>query len=162
MQPVSNVLIGSSAGLQPRPIQTGQFSQSPTNSIAGQTQSISTGSLNQSMAISRVHSQVTELLQSVGGGLENDKMLQLLIATILLMALLQGSQSNSQSGADILRSLGGGRQDQSQTISLLSSSTSIAFQQTSISMVSVSGFEFGSSADAGGVSPVGHEFDASA
>lgn len=118
------------------------------------------------MAISNVPSQVAELLQSIGGGLENDKALQLLIAMILLLALLQGaqneSQGQSQSAADLLRLLGGGQQGQSHSITLLSSSTTITFQQTSISMVSVSSFEFGSSTAAGGEPSVGQELDASA
>lgn len=165
MQPISQVLIGSAGSLQPRVGQGGGMgaAPAPTISTAGQTQSVSMSSsfssMSQSMAITRVHSQVAQMLQSVGGGLEHDKTLQMLIATILLMALLEASQKDTQGTAETLQALGGGGQGsgQSQSLSLYASYTSISIQQTSISSVTTSSFS--SSMDITGAPPVGNQLD---
>lgn len=164
MQPISQVLIGSAGIAQPTVGQGGGLgaAPAPTISTAGQTQSVSMSSTSQSLAITRVDSQVAQMLQSIGGGLENDKTLQMLIALILLIALLEGSKDAAQSGGDAMQSLSGGSQDsgRAQAFSMFSSSTIISFQQTSITLMS--SFSFSSSMDTTGAAPVGDQLDATA
>src|SRR3972149_12035654 len=51
--------------------------------------------------------QISQLLQGIGGGVENNKTLQLLIGLLILLTLLEGSSKGGGPAADALSGLGG-------------------------------------------------------
>jgi hypothetical protein len=71
--------------------------------------------------------QVSQMLQALGGGAQNDQLLQLLVTLLILATMLQESQ-NTQSAADsLLSGLGRGQLLQSyQSISI--TTTQITWQ----------------------------------
>ena len=91
------------------------------------------------------------MLQSIGGGVENDRLLRLLIALMILMALFENQQERQLAGAEALQTLGtnGGG---GQSISIYSSSTSISIEQTQTTIIwsDTYGSNGGSQADPGG------------
>ena len=101
---------------------------SSTSSTFGISASTSTTSLLQ------VQSSVQVMLQSIGGGVENDQVLKMLIGLLILMALLQNpdqSESSLQRSLDALGQLGVGASGGGQV------GVSFEFQQTtSITMIS--------------------------
>ena len=83
----------------------------------------------QTRAIMNLSSAVSQLLQAVGGGVENDKALRMLIALMILLALLNEMQApDTTASRGLGRSAAGGR-----PLALFGSSSSsfIAIQQTS-------------------------------
>lgn len=60
------------------------------------------GVLGNSLAIAEVFSAVADMLEEIGGDLENDQVLQALIALLILMALLQGAGDASGSQQSFL------------------------------------------------------------
>lgn len=108
----------------------------PTSSGAGQLQSVT-----------NVGIAVSNMLQSIGGGVENDQMLKALITLIIIAALLQQTVEGGQSSNESLRALGNGRGDTIQGMAMNASfvsieSTSISINSTSISQ-SNGGFDGG-------------------
>ena len=101
---------------------------SGTSSSFGMAADTSTTSLLQ------VQSSVQVMLQSIGGGVEDDQNLKMLIGLLILMALLQNpeqSESSFQRSLDALGQLGGGASGGGQV------GFSFEFQQTtSITMIS--------------------------
>ena len=86
--------------------------------------------------MSNVAGEVAEMLQRVGGGAENNQMLEAIIALLILMALPQssgGSQTVGQSGENLMRMLGGGSASAGDSMSI-----SLHYEQTTVSMTSVS------------------------
>jgi len=77
--------------------------------------------------------QINQLLQGIGGGVENNQTLQLLIGLLILLTLLEGSSKSGQSAADALGGLGGaaGRETY---ISFVASTTSITIEHSSMSV----------------------------
>ena len=88
-------------------------------------------------------------MQSIGGNSEADKLLQFLIAAMILMALLDSQQD---SGEQTMNQLAGGAGDRSQYIGIFSSSTTISIQQTTTSIVAGTG---AGAFDTGGNTPSG-------
>ncbi len=89
------------------------------------------GVLSGSQSISNVFAAVSTMMQSIGGSVENDRMMRMLIALMILLSLLQEQQeSQSQSGGNELAQLGNGANSRSSYIGIFSSSTTIIFQQT--------------------------------
>lgn len=86
------------------------------------------------LAVTRVYSAVSELLQSIGGGLEDDKTLRMLIALIILLALLENFQESAVSSRNALASLGAGRMGRPIWVGGYYSSTTITIQQTTTTM----------------------------
>jgi len=117
---------------------------SPTPSSAGQLQ-----------RVTNVGLAVSNMLQSIGGGVESDQMLKALIALMIIAALLQQTMEGGQSSNESLRALGNGRGDAIQGITLNSSSVSIEY--TSISINSTSLAQSTGGFDNGG--PLGGELD---
>ena len=82
--------------------------------------------------LSSVSTAVSELMKNIGGGLENDQTLKLLVTMLILMALLQkpsGDQASTATSAlKALSSLGNGG---SQSITMASCSTTVAIYQSS-------------------------------
>ena len=74
-------------------------------------------------------SQVTQFLEGLGGGLQNDQTLKLLIALLILIALLQNEQSQDQSMQDAFEALGQASVNAAAG-SIFVSSTSVEIQQT--------------------------------
>lgn len=90
------------------------------------------GVLSGSQSISNVFAAVSTMMQSIGGGVENDRMMRMLIALMIILSLLQDQQeSQSQSGGNQLAQLGNGASSRSTYIGIFSSSTTVIFQQTS-------------------------------
>ena len=114
------------------------------------------------LALTRVHSAVSGLLQSIGGGLEDDKTLRMLIALIILLALLESSQNGVASSRNALASLGAGGVGQSQFISISYSSTTISIQQTITTMVLQSADGYASGFNGEPVESPGGQLDISA
>ncbi len=136
MGPISPVSIGqagASAG-------TASILNRPTDAAAmdaGRTAARLTPSNGptDSLAVNNLNSAISDLLQGLGGGLEDDKVLRMMIALIILLALLQSSQGGAASDHNTLAPLGLGGNAQPQSVGIYSSSTTIAIQQTTTTMV---------------------------
>jgi len=77
-----------------------------------------------------VHMQVSQMLQSIGGGAQQDQTLQMLITLMILLALLQEQQRSSmQTAGALLEMLGRGRNG-SEQVMFTWSYTSISFDST--------------------------------
>lgn len=91
-----------------------------------------------SVGMLTINTQVAQLLQSIGGGVQNNQSLQLMIALLILLALLQQPQRSQRTAADAWIDLLGrgaaGLQRFSGFTSQMTSSTSISFEQTSIAV----------------------------
>lgn len=87
-----------------------------------------------STALTQIDAVVSQLLQSIGGSAEDDKLLRMLIGLIILLALLENSQDEAASAQNALLSLGSGSQ-QPQSIDLYWSSTTIAIEQTTTTIL---------------------------
>ena len=112
-----------------------------------------------SMMVTNVQSAVGDLLQGIDGELANNKMLRMLIALLILSALLQNSQSASDSADRALNDLGGGSKGTS-WVGASSSSTAIHSEQSSSTWIAVEAFSAAGSAD-GGQQPAGGQIDVS-
>ncbi len=113
------------------------------------------------IAITQLHTAVSQLLQSVGGGLEDDKVLQMLIALIILLALLRESQGASASPPNALAPLAT-RGGPTQFVSFYSSSTTIVVEQTTTTMVFQAMDVYGAAADSGQGQSKGGQVDSAA
>ena len=133
IQPIQLTLIGPSNGLG---------SIAPYSGISGAAGSNGPGSaanstlLGRSLQISNVNLAVTQMLQDVGGGVENDKMLQLMIALLILMALLENMQQQ-QGGSGGSSGGSGSSFNTAQLMGMFLSSSSITIEQTTLTMSSV-------------------------
>lgn len=87
-----------------------------------------------STALTQIDTAVSQLVQSLGGSAEDEKILRMLIGLIILLALLKGSQDEAGSAQGALASLGGGNNN-SQFVALSESSTTISIEQTTTTIV---------------------------
>jgi hypothetical protein len=97
-------------------------------------------------ALAQVLSGVAELLQDVGGDLKNDKMVQMLVALLILLALLHGTSGEDTADRDALEALGsrgGAGRYTSTTIITLEQTT------TTLSFYSAEQYSAGTGSDAG-------------
>lgn len=77
-----------------------------THQADGTASAGSSGSIGQTTtAAMDLLAQVSEFLEDFGGELENDQVLKLLIALLILIALLQNDQSRSRSADDAMEAL---------------------------------------------------------
>ena len=86
--------------------------------------------------MSNVAGEVAQLLQRVGGGIENNQMLEMIIALMILMALLQSSASSqtaSQTSENLLRMMSGASGGAADSMSI-----SLHYEQTTVTMTSMS------------------------
>ena len=134
----------SSVSLNPADGNSGSLGVANTSGAAqaGTTSpTTAAGVLTGSQSITNVCAAVSTMMQSIGGGVENDRMMRMLIALMLILSLLQNQQeSQSQSGGNELALLGNGTNSRSSYIGIFSSSTTITFQQTT-TQVSLSSHE---------------------
>ncbi len=131
MGPISG--IGGGAGFQPLDIQPSRPAAADSLRGAGDVGAVGSGAssgTNAPQGAADMFAAVTELLNSIGGGVQDDELLRLLIVLMVLMAMLENQQNQSAGGGDPLRALGGSNGETGQTISIYSSSTTISIQQT--------------------------------
>ncbi len=131
MGPISG--IGGGAGFQPWDIQPSRPAAADSLRGAGDAGVLGSGvsgRTNAAQGAANVFAAVTELLNSIGGGVQDDELLRLLIVLMVLMAQLENQQNQLAGGGDPLGALGGGNGGTGQTISIYSSSTTISIQQT--------------------------------
>lgn len=129
IQPVQSAVIGPSGGTGAVSPQSGVSIGSGNNSISRATM------VGQSVRMSNVNISVGQMLQGIGGGVENDKVLQMLIALMILMALLQNVQQ--QQGGSSQGSSGGSLDTAQFLNSLASSNSSMSFEQSSVTLSSM-------------------------
>lgn len=117
------------------------------------------GILGNSQAIAEVFSTVADMLKEIGGDLENDQVLQALIALLILMALLQGAgnargSSQSSSGAN-------GLSAGSDPLMMASSytRTTIFIEQTSVTSTFQISAESAAAFDRGQLNTTGNSID---
>ena len=140
MGPISAVNVSGAGGASSLQSNTNPAPSAPVGNDASAARIGSSGSVVGSQALMSLHSAVSQLLQSVGGGAENDKLLRLLIVALILLALLE-QQDNGVPGGQTLGQLGAGAGDRSQFVGIFSSSTTISIQQSSTSIVLATGNE---------------------
>ena len=156
MGPVPAVNIGSPGGAAGLGSTASTIETTPAYGSTATAGVSSSSSLGASQAAMRVPSAVAQLLHSIGGGIENDKLLKLLITALILLALLEQQQEDLAAAGRTLAQLGARTGDQSQFIGIFSSSTTISIQQTTSTVVFGTGAEAlnigdgGASADTGG------------
>lgn len=122
---VSLSTVGGNAEVQ------GAANVAGTAQAGATSQTSAAGVLTGSQSITNVFAAVSTMMQSIGGGVENDRMMRMLIALMLILSLLQNQQeSQSQSGGNELALLGTVANRSSSYIGIFSSSTTITFQQT--------------------------------
>jgi len=63
----------------------------------------------QTVMSTQINAQVAHLLKGIGGGAENNQLLQLMIGLMILITLLQGSQAQAPDPMKDLAGLSGGR-----------------------------------------------------
>jgi len=80
--------------------------------------------------LSQLLSTVAELMRDVGGDLQNDKMVQMLVALMILLALLHNSEGGDSMGRNAIEGLGSGATGAARTGGSYCSSTLITFEQT--------------------------------
>lgn len=85
------------------------------------------GVLTGSQSINNVFFAISSMMQSIGGGIENDKLLRMLIALLIIMALLEQQQGESQPAGG---QPGNGINGQGGSFSLHISSTTITMQES--------------------------------
>ena len=152
MGPISGITGG--AGYQPWNIQPSASTAADSLRAAGGAGVLGTGasgSTTSAQSVTEVYASVTQMLQSIGGGVEDDKLLRLLIALMILMALFENQQEQQRAGTEALQALGtnGGG---GQSIGIYSSSTSISIEHTQTTIIwgDTYGSNGGSQADPGG------------
>lgn len=136
VSPVGLDFNGRPTALGPALYQTGRSAQSP--SVTGAALS-GTPSAGMTSAVTQIHSAVSQMLRSVGGGVENDKMLQMLIALMILLALLEEMQKPDTAARDALAELAKRGDPQAQFMSAYTSSTTISLEYTTTTVVFGSG-----------------------
>jgi len=150
MNIVSPVGLNSGGGAASRLPATYETGRSAPSFGATGAQSTATTS-----AVTQIHSAVSQMLQAVGGGVQNDKMLQMLIALMILFALLNDMQKPDTGARDAMAELGSRGGPQQQFVSGYSSSTTISFEYTSTTVMFGSSEAYSSGTDAQLASPGG-------
>ncbi len=132
VSPIGPGSSGRPTALDPAFYQTGRSAQSSNLTGAALSGTPSAGTTS---AVTQIHSAVSQMLQSVGGGVENDKMLQMLIALMILLALLEEMQKPDTAARDALAQLGNRGNGQAQFMSTYASSTTVSFEYTTTTVV---------------------------
>ena len=136
MGPISPVNINSFSGASPlQPTLTSSAGPAATGAASAQVGSPSmTGG---AAMVMNVMSQVSQLLENVGGDTKNDNLLRMMIALLILMVLLQETQNQGGSTSQSLHAGGGGNGGQWQFFEMCS--TTISIQQTSFTAIAYTG-----------------------
>jgi len=116
--------------------------------------------IGSAVSLVSMNNEISQLLQSIGGGVENNKMLQLMIGLLILLTLLQGSAKTGQSAADALSTLGASGGGRGTYISFAASTTSITIEQTSVTMTASAADTL--AAAQGNAQPQNHRIDLAA
>lgn len=123
MGPISPVNINSLGGASPLQ-STVTTSTGAASAGAGSVQAASGTAMMMNMV-----SEISRLLENVGGNIKNDNLLRMMIALLILMVLLQATQEQGGSTSQSLYTGGGGNGGQWQFVEM--SSTTISIEQTS-------------------------------
>ena len=146
MGPISAVNVNpTAASFQASPATRPAADAAGSGSAAGGVQIASASVVSSSLSITNVHNAVGSLLQSIDADLANNKMLRMLIGLMILLALLQNSQSKGEEAGQELGNPGSA--SRTQFLGVFSSSTTVQIQQSvsTALAVEVTG-AFGSSA----------------
>ncbi len=112
----------------PQPVQG--TAASPVSAAGGSVATLS--AVSNSVSVSMIHTQVDAMLESIGGGVQDNQMLRMIIGLLILQALLAEDGGNQQPPIDrlvgLLGSVGGAR---SQALSLHSATNVVQIQQQS-------------------------------
>ena len=111
---------------------------SPSQSLASSGGATNTSAISDPTRVSEVFAAVTQLLRGLGQGLENDAVLKMIIALLILMALMESSSQPAKTQNDSLLALGNRTSQPSSTVIITASSTTISIQQTSVFIVGTS------------------------
>ena len=158
---ISPLDVGASNGLH----YLGALGSGPrdTSPVSGQAVGLPSAAplgLGNAVSLVGMNNEISQLLQSIGGGVENNKMLQLMIGLLILLTLLQGSAKTGQSAADALSGLGGSGGGRGTSISFAASTTSITIEQTSVTMTASAADTL--AAAQGSTQPPNHKIDLAA
>jgi len=108
--PVGSGAGGVNAPPAPWDVQAAPAGQAPAASAA---EGAATSAVSTSTSISVVSTQVDAMLASIGGGVENNQFLRVLLALLIMQALLGGDglqKSSASAVMDLLGQAGGNRQ----------------------------------------------------
>ena len=160
MNPISPLDVGASNGLH----YLGALGGGPRDASAvdGGTMGLRSASpvgLSDTVSLINLGNQISQLLQGIGGGVENNKTLLLLIGLLILLTLLEGSSKGGGSAAEALNGLGGAG-SRGTYINFEASTTSITIEHTSMTMPA-SAIETMAASEANGQSQ-GHKIDLAA
>ncbi len=127
IQPVGDSAAGITA---PRADRTAELA---STSQATSTQASTAMEVSSTLNVTMVYSQVDAMLSNVGGGIQDNQLLRMVIALMIMQALLAEDGGNQQSGANALMDLLGlsGGSGQSGLIGLHSATNVIQIQQQS-------------------------------
>jgi len=148
IQPTGHGAANSSSGmlragdLVPRPGVDASRGGSVAPSASGQTGAAG--------SVMRIDMAVTQLLQSIGGGVENDKLLRLMIALLLLLTILGHQQEQQAQAQSVWGGLSMGNSGSSSSVELYSSTTTISIEQSYTSITIAENY---GSADQGSDTP---------
>ncbi len=132
------------AGTGANPISTapaqvgGAEGLSPSPSLAPGGSATSTSAISDPTHVTEVFAAVTQLLRGLGQGLENDAVLKMIIALLILMALMENSSNPAQAQNESLLALGSRTSQSFSAVIMTASSTTISIQQTSVYIVGAS------------------------
>ncbi len=122
-------------------------SSAPADAPVGGATPLMSSSFADAISALQINTAVGQLLQGIGGGAESNKTLQMLIALLILVTLLQGSQSQD-SAAGKLGDLAQGGIGRGGYVGMSMSSTTVTIEQTSVVYTGNPAQELGA-ADAG-------------
>jgi hypothetical protein len=134
-------------------------------SLTSSTMSSTAVSMNSAVSSLGINNSISQMLRGIGGGLENNKMLEMMIALMIIMAMLDQQQQGGggTSPLDALQKLGAGGSGGAGSVQFSSSSyssTSISMQNTSISFTSSAAETFGAISQPDGAGgTTGRRFD---
>jgi len=137
-----------------QPVQAGAAESVFSLSATSRSSTSVASSSVSSSGMSGVTSAISDMLSSIGGGLEKDQMLKAMIALLIMAAMLQEMFGGGNGDGQSLQSLGNGRGDAVQGMAM--NASSFSFEYTSISFSSTT---FTQSGEIGGVENLGQELD---
>lgn len=155
--PVNVGAAGPTAGTTPGLNQPGGAVR--TGSAQGQAGPTLSRASSDAVALTQIHGAISQLLQNIGGGIEDDKVLRMLIALIILLSLLRDQQTFADSTQNAL-SLFAGTGRQSQSVEFYFSSTSITIEQTTTTINFEAMDSYATASNGGQVEARGGQIDA--
>ena len=132
------------AGMGANPISTaparvnGAEGLSPSQSLASGGSVTNSSAIGDPTRVSEVFDAVTQLLRGLGQGLENDAVLKMIIALLILMTLMENSSDPAQTQRDSLLALGSRASQSFSAVVMTASSTTISIEQTSVYIIGAS------------------------